>query len=212
MFNQSQPRVVARTKEFIARHQLIAYFALTYAFSWTIWFFLPQIANTAVFGPPVAAVVISAIIAPEKVNGSSARRWARFALVFAVALAVWVLFTPTLATHTTFPDWYSLWFPGAVSSTVIALFVSGPLSARRGVRDLLAPLGVRRADWYWYVAALLLGPALWLLPVGLDLAFGGQLPPWPLSVQRLAWSRPHSCGSCSLAAGLKSRGGVVSLC
>ena len=139
---------------------MLAHFALAYAFSWTIFFLLPSINNTGVFGPPVAAVLIAAVIAPAKVHTSRARRWALFALVFAAALAIWVLFMPGLDTQHTYPDWFSLWFPGAVSSAVVAFVVSGPLAGRQGVRDLLAQLANWRDGWRWYVVALLLDPAL----------------------------------------------------
>ena len=166
---------VARAKEFIAQHQLIAFFALTYAFSWPILFLIPQsnaFSTVGNFGPFFAAVVISATIAPKKLNGSRARRWALFALVFAVALSVWILF-----------DW-SLhagrgWLPGAASAALVAFLVSGPLAGRRGVRDLLGPLATWRVGWSSYAAAVLLGPAIFLLPIGLDLAVGGHLPPRP---------------------------------
>ncbi len=164
---------------FVKRHPLIAFFAITFAFSWTIEFFIPQISNTAVLGPFLTAVVLSAILAPERVNSFRPRRWALFALVFGVAFAAWVIFTPLLTAQFAQQPWYALWFPGAVSSAVIAFLISGPMVSRRGVRDLLGHVAKWRVGWSSYAAALLLGPALWLLPVGLDLALGGQFPPWP---------------------------------
>jgi membrane protease YdiL (CAAX protease family) len=53
------------------------------------------------------------------------------------------------------------------------------------VRALLSPAPLRES-WRWYLAALLLGAAVWLLPIGLDLALGGQLAPWPRGAPSLA--------------------------
>jgi len=63
---------------------VIAFFALTLGFSWSIWFLSPLVAAgdlpaqividlIGAFGPAMAAVVISAVIHPEKVNSPRTR-------------------------------------------------------------------------------------------------------------------------------------------
>ncbi len=177
-----------RVSSLVKRHPLLTFFALAFVFSWTIWLFVPLIANAGVLGPFLSAVLVSAIIAPDRVNGSRPRLWIAFALVLVVAFAVWVLFLPMLPKlfdqYAQLP-WYAFEVEGTVSSAVIAFLVLGPLVSRYGVRDLVGRMVLRRADWPWYIAALLLGPALWLLPIGLDLARGGQIPSWSNGVPTL---------------------------
>jgi len=86
---------VARAKELIAQHQLIAFFVLAFVFSWATYFAIPAsnaFSTLGNYGPFAAAVLMSAFLAPGKVIGGGVRRWALFAVVFAVAVPVWIVF------------------------------------------------------------------------------------------------------------------------
>jgi membrane protease YdiL (CAAX protease family) len=108
---------------------------------------------------------------PERVNRRSGKQWGIFGVVFIIAFAAWYL-----------SNWkLNLGFGpliGLVPSLAIALLISGPLSNRRGVHEMLAEKPLR-TSWKWYIAAIILGAVIWLFPIGVDLLLGGQTPPWP---------------------------------
>lgn len=175
---------VSRVNQFPAQHQITAFFILTFAFSWAIWFMIPDsnlFSKLGNYGPFLAAVILSAVLSPETVKGGRVQRWALFVLVFTVVFLVWILITPVLAGSTSRTQWPA----GAAVAGLISLLVSGPLSGRSGVRELLEPLRRWRVSWISYAAALVVGAGFWLLPAGLDLALGGRLPPWPRGVPTL---------------------------
>ncbi len=172
---------VIRAKELIAGHQLTAFFVLAFAVTWVVDFLIPQSSGLSAlgsYGPFFAAVALAAILQPVQSYGSSIKRWALFALIFAVALAAFEYVNKEL-------DLGFGALSGVLPSVAIAFLASGTLSKNLGVRNLLA-LAPWRVSWPWYVVALLLGAGVWLLPVALDLVFGGQLPPWPHGVPSLA--------------------------
>src|SRR5512133_2997737 len=94
---------VSRTKQFLTQHQLTAFFILTFAFSWAIWFLIPDsnlFSKLGNYGPFLAAVILSAVLSPEMVKGGRVQRWALFVLVLTVVFLVWILITPVLAGST----------------------------------------------------------------------------------------------------------------
>ncbi len=175
MLNQKPSSIAAFAKQMLAQHSLIAFFVLAFGFSWILWLLIPQsngFSTIANYGPAFAAVVLSVILIREKDTGFGLKRWVIFALAFAAGLAIWVLFDAQ--------QYMGLGWPaGAATAAVAAFFISGLLAGHKSVRDLLGPVNPRRVGWSSYIAALFLGPAIYLAAVGLDLALGGQLPPWP---------------------------------
>lgn len=164
----------------IADHPLIAFFVFAFAFSWAFWLLIPPTNDFylfGVFGPLLAAVVVSTILAPERIAGSLSRRLALFACVFVAAFAAWVLLKWQLYEDRN-------WVEGAALSAMAGLLISGPLAGRRGAHDLISSLTRWRVGWSSY-AALILGPAIMLSAVGIDLALGGKLPAWPYGAPTL---------------------------
>ena len=116
-----------RTTAAVTDHPLIAFFFIAFTFSWAFWLLIPPNNNFylfGVFGPFLAAIVVSSIVAPEKIQGSRARRLASFALVFAVAFAAWALFRWRLHDDPS-------WIEGAALAAMVGLLISGPLARRR---------------------------------------------------------------------------------
>jgi CAAX protease family protein len=169
---------IARARKFITHHQLIAFFVLAFVFSWAIEFAIPAsnaFSTLGSYGPFAAAVLLSAFLVPGKVGRRSVRRWVCFAVIFAVAVVVWIVFDPITNKHMGWPA-------GVACAATAAFLLSGFFSRRRGVRELLAPLATWRVGWSSYAVAFIMGPAILLLAVGLDLALGGELPAWPYGV------------------------------
>jgi uncharacterized protein len=172
----------------IERHILIAFFGLTYAISWGIWWLEPTLQSVnpvfarsidtlAPYGPLFAAVLLSAWLKPERLPASYS--WPRIlATVSLVLAAAWVLADPWAEV--------SRGQQPVLTSTALALITLLPgwvvwcaWSQRRGIRDLLAPLVAWRIPWVWYLTGLLLFPLaslaglLWL-PV-----FSQSIPAFP---------------------------------
>jgi hypothetical protein len=64
----------------VTDHPLIAFFAVAFAFSWTLWLLIPPSNDfylLGVFGPFLAGVIVTTILAPEKVAGSLSRRFTK---------------------------------------------------------------------------------------------------------------------------------------
>lgn len=68
-------------RQFITKHQLVAFFVLAYVFTWLIDFIIPQsngLSAIGSYGPFFAAVVISSILMPERINQRPGKQWILF--------------------------------------------------------------------------------------------------------------------------------------
>ncbi len=172
---QNQFTADVRAKQTLAQHPILIFFILAYAFSWVVWFIIPQnngLSTIANYGPTIAAMILSVILVKQGDRGFRSRWWVVFAISFAAALMIWIQFDHQQ--HLGLG-----WQSGTATAVVAAFIVSGLLAGRASIRELLGPLSPRRVSWSSYLAALIVGPAIYLLAVGLDLALGAQLPPWP---------------------------------
>lgn len=68
---------------------------------------------------------------------------------------------------------------GGYGPTFAALIVTGIISGKAGIRDLLNRLRIWRVGLRWYLVVLLMHPVLFLLGFGLMAVFGGPLPTLP---------------------------------
>jgi membrane protease YdiL (CAAX protease family) len=153
--------------DWLRQHQLAAFFALTFLFSWTIYLLMallsPQdsavrsrMALVAGFGPSLSAIVISAATSSRDQVISFRKQAALFVPALVVAAAL------ECVDH--------LWWNHHVQAalivldvlliTLIAFVVSRLRSARKGVRDLVRAVTQWRVGLGWYVLALGLWPAL----------------------------------------------------
>ena len=93
MLDQKQSTWVARIQEFVVQHQLIAFFLLTFAISWTVWFVFPNsngFSTLGGVGPLFAAVIITALLPSAKSDGYLGRRLLFFCGTFVVLLLIWL--------------------------------------------------------------------------------------------------------------------------
>jgi hypothetical protein len=159
--------------DLIKRHQLIAYFVLTFVISWAVEFLIPR--SNGFFalgglGPLFSAVIITRLLPSDKTDGYPGRRFLFFGGTFLVMLLIWLgeNIIPTA------PRYDML--TGVAVAAIFALALSGIYSSRNNVRELLAPLAQWRVGWLPWAAVLILAPMLILVGVLLDLALGARFP------------------------------------
>jgi membrane protease YdiL (CAAX protease family) len=170
--------------EFIRRHQLIAYFVLTYAFSWALWIplqplvldgqdLLSPLISLGVFGPALVSIGLSALLQPRPREGS--RRPAAIAFI-----AVWIIATLIIVLDLVVREQLDL-SPllvvlSAVTGLLPAFILSSVFSTIPGVKAHLATYVRPKGASGYYLLALVLFPAIWLLGILVSRALGMEIP------------------------------------
>ena len=170
--------------EGLKRHPLIAYFVLTYGFSWALWIPLQQLVldgrkplmpfiSLGVFAPALAGIGLSAILKPSPRQGS--RKPAVIAF-----FAAWILASLAIILELTVKEQMvistTLVIVSAVTGILPAFVVSSIFSTIPGVRALLRTYRKPGGGFGIYLLALGLFPAIWLLGNVLSRALGMQVP------------------------------------
>lgn len=172
-----------KVMESIRRHQTVAYFLFTYAFSWALWkafdrlylngqvLALPFI-MLGIFGPGLVSIWLSAVANPAPRQGS------RKACVIAFIVA-WLPATLLITLNQVLvenrPASSLIVAVSAVAALMPAFVVSSAFSTVPGVRRHLDSLVRPRGPAGYYLLALLLFAAIWSLGVPLSRALGLQV-------------------------------------
>ena len=160
----------------IRRHQVIAFFAITFAISWGLGFswdavlnrdqgLLLPLAFVATCGPGLAGIIVSAVINTQPKQGSRKAFW--------IALLVaWVVSALVCLANFTFIEGLSLSPAVVVIFTIsvvpVAFILASAHSRIPSVRNYLTSLIRMRGVWGWALLALVLFPALFLIPIPVD--------------------------------------------
>jgi membrane protease YdiL (CAAX protease family) len=170
--------------EYLKRHQLIAYFVLTYVVSWALWIPLQQLSldgrkylapliSLGVFAPALVSIGLSVVLKPRPRQGS--RKPAVIAFI-----VVWIIASAIIIVYLIVNEQMDLSTPLVVSSVITgllpALVVSSAYSTIPGVRDHLRTYLEPRGPFGCYLLALVLFPAIWLLGNVLSRALGMDFP------------------------------------
>jgi membrane protease YdiL (CAAX protease family) len=170
--------------ELIKRHQIIAYFLLTYAFSWALWIplqplvlegydLLRPLISLGIFSPALVGIGLSTIIKPRPRQGSHKPA----AITF---IAVWLIATLVIVTDQVVREQLDmstlLVVISAVTALLPALIVSSVFSTIPGVKVHLATYISPRGAPGFYLLALVLFPAIWLLGIIVSHAMGMEVP------------------------------------
>jgi membrane protease YdiL (CAAX protease family) len=175
---QELPRLAA----WVIKYEIPLFFILAFAFSWTIYLLLSRShigfnrwTHVAAFGPSVAAMLLARLTGPQREKPRPIQHAILFVLAFAAAFGVeWL-------DH---KWWYhQIGVPLIISDVILvflaALVISGVLSSRRGVRNLLQGLTRWRVGAGWYILALGLWPALVVAANALATTLGLDVPVTP---------------------------------
>jgi membrane protease YdiL (CAAX protease family) len=163
---------------------LTAYFVLTYVFTWTLLILVQPLylegqrtvaplLSLAVFAPALVSMGLSAVIKPRSCQGS------RKPAVIAFFI-VWILASPIIISYLTVNQQMDLstrlMILSVVAGLLPALVGSAAFSTIPGVRDLLRTYRKPRGSFGYYLLALVLVPAIWLLGNLLSRVLGMEVP------------------------------------
>ena len=158
--------------DWIKRHQIIAFFAITFAITWGLGFsyvalykgkfLLAPLAFIATCGPALAGIIISAICNTQSREGSKRTYWIAF-------LIAWVVSSLVCLAHHTIINHAPL-TPIIVIFTIItvipvAFVVSMAYTRIPAVKNYMASLLRWRGVWGWALLALLWTPPLILISI-----------------------------------------------
>ena len=165
---------MSKLTDLIIRHQVVAFFVLTFAISWGLWIpFLPLVFSVTqtllaplviygAFGPALAGIAVTRIIDPRPSHGSRKAPWIAF-------VAAWIPVTMVFILHIVLRTKTNLSPPVIVMSAVIGLLpafvVSSAFSRVQGIRTYLASLVKPRSGISWYLVAILFLPAFRMLQI-----------------------------------------------
>lgn len=175
---------MAKLIESLKRHPLIAYFVLTYLVTWTLLFLLqpfylegqktvaPGI-SLAIFAPALVSIGLSALIKPRPRGGSRKPAVIAFVVMYILACSIIILYlTVNQKMGLTTP----LVVVSLITGLLPAFVVSSIFSTIPGVREQLRTYVKPRGSWGYYLLALILIPAIWLLGNVLSRALGTEVP------------------------------------
>jgi hypothetical protein len=178
----------------IRKNQLASYFVLTFLITWAIFslpFFCPitdwinSILLMAVggAGPAFAAIILAGVLKPAKVEPRTGKRWAVFLLALLGTATLIILFYPVILATIALPLLVLL----IINAAIAAYIISGGLASREGIRELLGRLYIWNVGLKWYLAALLLGPAIIIISLtacslNAGLSPDAVIPPWSMGL------------------------------
>ena len=170
--------------EYLRRHQLVAYFVLTYVFSWSLLIvfqrlylegqrWVAPLISLGVFAPALISIGLSAILESRPRQGS--RKPAVIAFI-----VVWILASVIIIMDLIVNEQMDLSTPLVVISVITGLLpafvVSSAFSRIPGVRAHLRTYIKPRGAPGYYLLALVLFPAIWLLGNLLSRTLGMDVP------------------------------------
>jgi membrane protease YdiL (CAAX protease family) len=169
---------------FLKRYQLIAYFVLTYAFSWALWIplqplvlsgriFLVPLISLGVFAPALVGIGLSGFLKPHPRQGSRKPARIAFLVVWILASAIMIVDRIVLQQMQPPTSWAVI---SVVTGLLPALIASSIFSRIPGVRALLRTYIRPRGAPGYYLLALVLFPAIWLLGNVVSRALGMEAP------------------------------------
>jgi membrane protease YdiL (CAAX protease family) len=170
--------------EYLKRHQLIAYFVLTYVFTWTLLIlFQPlylegqrtvaPLLSLGIFAPALVSIGLSAVLKPRPRQGSRKPVVIAFIIVWLLASVIIIL---DLTVNQQMDLFTRLVIISAITGLLPAFVGSSVFSTIPGVRDQLRTYIKPRGPCGYYLLALVLVPAIWLLGNLLSRALGTEVP------------------------------------
>ncbi len=169
--------------DWIKRHQVLAFFILAYAITWSLLFLYYYVIfpidpglgillePLVVFSPALMAMLISGIAEPFPKRKSSRSRWIAFILAWLVSAPILILYAWKIY------DIEELAVAVIVFS-IIAIFPAWVLSSAYartpGIRKQFSTILKPRGPVLWYLVIFLIFPGIPLLGMGITRLLGGE--------------------------------------
>jgi membrane protease YdiL (CAAX protease family) len=170
--------------DFIKRHQLIAYFVLTYAFSWALWIpfqrlaldgheILKPLISLGIFGPALVGIGLSAILNPRPRQSNRKSATITFIVVWIIATLI-IILDQVLREHL---ELSSLLVVICIVTALLPAFIlSSVFSPLPGIRAHLITYVKPKGAFVYYLLALTLFPAIWIFGILISLLLGMEIP------------------------------------
>ncbi|HUT16362.1 MAG TPA: hypothetical protein VMY98_08975 [Anaerolineae bacterium] len=163
-----------RIKSWIAKHEILSFFLLTFAISWGTWIPLVRLfyregaylagvpISWGLFGPALAGILITRVLNPMRKGNRRKTPVLAFSLGLVVSALVWISFTyfqVNLAWTTEIA--LGVVLMGLLIAIPPAYVVSSAFGSNPRVREYLQSLIKPRGAWIYYLIALLVPPSLY---------------------------------------------------
>jgi membrane protease YdiL (CAAX protease family) len=168
--------------QWIKRHQVLAFFLITFAVSWGLGFTWDAVMNEGVFllaplafvaacGPALAGIVISAVSNTQAGQGTSRRHWIAFFMAWGLSALIFLANNTFINGAPLSPVMVGF---ALVSVIPVAFVISAAYARIPEVKRYLASLIRLHGVWGWCLLALVLIPGLALLSVPISSLLGRQ--------------------------------------
>lgn len=156
----------------LKNNQLKSYFILTFLITWSI-FFIPliiPITDPAICilvmaiggsGPAFAAIILSGLLKREFGNTQTQKQWAVFFIAFCITTTLILAYLKIIPATASL----LLLLLVIINAGIAAYIISGGLSVREGIRELLGKLYVWNVGWKWYILALSFTPVVVMISI-----------------------------------------------
>jgi hypothetical protein len=176
-------------RDWIRRHQVIAFFAITFLISHligisgvflfsgdhpaerTMQFFIVRL---LLFGPALAGLIVAGVSSTEHHVGGCRPRWIAFGASWVPACLISMLYI--WRTTPDYPGFFQTLTISALGALFPAAIISGAFSRDSSIRDYLSTLVRPRGHFMWYLVALFTFPVIHLLGNGIAHILGQEVP------------------------------------
>jgi membrane protease YdiL (CAAX protease family) len=185
----------ATVRSFIRSHEVLTFFLLTYAIAWgALALIIPFISASRIevvaiplllsapFAPALSGIIVTTINDDRPRRGSLRAQATAFLAAWIPTTLIFLLNPNLKAMYDISPTIVVI---GAATAMIPSFIISSAYSTNQGVREYLSSLVKPRGGRLWYLGAVLIYPALYLLGAVITNAFG----------QSVGWIRADMAGS-----------------
>lgn len=181
---------MSRIKKFTERHPVVVYVLLCYGISWPVWFAIPLVAGTdwtlvkiligIGFGPALAAIILEHVLG-KRTKFVVHRWWTCFSVIFLIVTAINIssLITgdaprPQGIVSIDPPGLTSIGIVGSLLAAAVCGFIFASIACSGSAR--FSSILAWRQPLRWWLVALFLFAAVYMLSLVITMVIGGNLP------------------------------------